>query len=74
MENQHRLIKGYTDLTEEQIGAMNGISAIGDTVRKICDAAATDPEVDKRWLAIARTTLQQGFMFLKRSITKPDVF
>jgi hypothetical protein len=74
VDNQHRLIKGYAELTEEQISAMNTLTEIGEQLRLMCDAAAADPDVDKRWLAIARTDLQKGFMALKRSIARPDTF
>ena len=30
--------------------------------------------IDKRWLAIAKTDLQKGFMSLVRSIAKPETF
>lgn len=32
------------------------------------------PEHDPRWLAIAQTQLQQGFMALTRSIARPTTF
>ena len=32
------------------------------------------PELDKRWLAIAKTDLQKGFMAATRSVAKPDFF
>jgi len=32
------------------------------------------PELDKRWLAIAKTDLQKGFMAATRSIAKPGFF
>ena len=32
------------------------------------------PDTDKRWVAIARTHLQEGFMALTRAIAKPTSF
>ncbi len=32
------------------------------------------PNIDKRWVAIGVTNLQQGFMALTRSIAKPTTF
>jgi hypothetical protein len=31
-----------------------------------------NPEVDRRWLSIAKTHFEQGFMALNRSIFKPQ--
>lgn len=35
MENQHRLIKGYRDLSQEEIDLMNRIKAKGEEVRAL---------------------------------------
>ena len=31
-----------------------------------------DNEIDQRWLAIARTNIEQGFMALNRAIFRPE--
>ena len=74
MDNQHREIKGYGELTREEINAMNLVKEAGAEVGKIISAMEQAQEVDKRWLAIAKTDLQKGFMALTRSIAKPDFF
>lgn len=38
------------------------------------DLAMVYNNVDKRWVAIARTHLQEGFMALTRSVAKPESF
>lgn len=78
MDNQHRQIKGYRELEQRQIDAMNMIKEkakeVGDLVEKLADDANTDDGPDPRWVAIAKTDLQKGFMSLTRSVTKPDFF
>ncbi len=74
MENQHEHIKGYRDLSEEEIGLINDAKAKGDDIGKLIEVLQEMPSVDKRWLAIAKTSLQQGIMFLVRSIAKPTSF
>lgn len=73
MDNQHRKIKGYRELSAEEIQAMNDIKAIGiqlgDMIEKL---EGTD--ADQRWVAIAKTDLQKGIMSLVRSVAKPEVF
>lgn len=74
MENQHQKIIGYRDLTQEEIDLMNmvkGLAAKAGAELEIVNAA---PDTDKRWVAIARTHLQEGFMALVRSIAKPTSF
>ncbi|MFM0566948.1 hypothetical protein PQQ88_01190 [Paraburkholderia caledonica] len=74
MENQHRSIKGYRDLTPEEISSMNVIKDFAENIRVELELLESLPEVDKRWLAIGKTNLQQGFMAVIRSIAKPTTF
>lgn len=71
MENQHRLITGYRDLTQAEIDGMNSIKAIerltAALFRKVEGELAGDP----RALELAKTNLQQGFMWFVRSIARP---
>jgi hypothetical protein len=73
MDNQHRQIKGYRELSQDEIDLMNEVKTkgaeFGELLAKI---AALD--VDKRWLAIGQTQMQQGLMAVTRAITKPDFF
>jgi len=74
MDNQHRKIKGYKELDEVQISAMNVVKEMANSIGSMTDAMSGNPDVDKRWLAIGITDLQKGFMELTRAITKPDFF
>ncbi|AFC21888.1 hypothetical protein GAP32_434 [Cronobacter phage vB_CsaM_GAP32] len=74
MDNQHKQIKGYRDLSQKEINQMNAIKDIAAKVGDIIDALQDDPDVDQRWLAIAKTDLQKGFMSAVRSVAKPDSF
>ena len=74
MENQHRKIKGYKDLNQNQIDAMNQLKEKANEIGELLDALEEHLDVDKRWMAIGRTNIQQGMMAATRSITKPDFF
>lgn len=80
MDNQHKHIKGYRDLSKEEIAVMNRIKTLGEEVGKLCEdlktsaAKAGGVEPDTRWLAIGITQLQQGFMAITRSVAKPTTF
>lgn len=67
-------ITGYRDLTKAEIDAMNEVKATANTVKELLDEIAATPGIDQRWVAIARTELQQGFMALIRAIAQPDSF
>lgn len=83
MENQHKMITGYRDLSQEEIDLMNRIKAAAEAVGALLkDIPYGNPGggdapagcADARWYAIARTHLQEGFMALTRSIAKPTSF
>ena len=72
MENQHRKIVGYHELSEAEIDAMNKIKIIGADLEHIISDLPDD--ADGRWIAIGKTHLQQGLMALTRAVAKPDFF
>jgi hypothetical protein len=74
MDNQHKHIKGYRDLSQEEIGLMNEgkelAAKVGDWVKKLEDMEG----IDKRWVAIGKTEAQKAFMALIRGIAQPTTF
>tara|TARA_R110002049_G_scaffold2743_1_gene20901 strand:- start:6655 stop:6879 length:225 start_codon:yes stop_codon:yes gene_type:complete len=74
MEDQHRKIKGYRELSQEEIDMMNNGKQFASMVGDLIESLEKSPDIDKRWLAIAKTDLQKGFMALTRSIAKPEFF
>lgn len=74
MDNQHRQIKGYRELSQEEIDAMNSAKQLGFDLGAFIGYLETTEYVDKRWLAIAKTDLQKGIMFLVRAIARPESF
>lgn len=74
MENQHKQIKGYRDLSQAEIDLMNEVKRMGVPLEELTEKLKGMDETDKRWVAVGITHLQQGLMALTRSITKPDFF
>ena len=74
VENQHRKITGYRDLSEDEIALMNECKAMAETVGVLVEKIDAMGGISQRWTAIARTNLQQGFMALIRSIAQPETF
>ena len=77
MDNQHRQIKGYRELSELEIALMNKIKEKGvelDSLIRDLGESEGPTKANPRWLAIGKTHLQEGLMALTRSIAKPDFF
>lgn len=74
MENQHRKIKGYRELSQEEIDLMNEIKTKGAEFGELVKKLEDSEETDKRWVALGKTDLQKGLMSLTRSIAKPEFF
>jgi len=74
MENQHRQIKGYRELTQDEINLMNDIKLKGAELGDLVDKLQLYECTDKHWVAIGRTDLQTGLMALTRSVAKPTFF
>ena len=74
MENQHRKITGYRELSEDEIDAMNLVKQHGIDLGKLVSYLRDEMAADGRWLAIGATHLQQGLMALTRAVAKPEFF
>ena len=74
MDNQHRKIKGYRELDEREVAAMNHVKEVAAMVGDVVAAMEDNSALDPRWVAIGKTDLQTGFMALTRSVAKPDFF
>lgn len=74
MDNQHKLIKGYRDLSEDEIATMNDIKRHGEMLAGLCDMVAAISNADQRWVGIGKTHLQQGIMALVRAVARPTTF
>lgn len=74
VDNQHKKISGYRDLTEREIELMNSCKSLGEAINRQIAAVAAEPDIDPRCLAIARTEFQTAMMWLVRSIARPEGF
>ncbi len=73
-ENQHRKIKGYRELGEDEIALMNQIKEHGVELGELVKRLREIPELDQRWISIGATDLQTGLMALTRAVAKPEFF
>ena len=68
------MIKGYRELTDNEISVINDIKELADLIGQIVEEMEKTDGIDQRWLAIGKTDLQKGFMSVIRSIAKPTSF
>jgi len=87
MDNQHKKIKGYRDLSQAEIDTMNAIKEKAEEVGYLIKALAemrsqtgisdlgdSGKQESARCLALAKTNLQQGFMWFVRAVALPQSF
>lgn len=71
VDNQHKKISGYRDLTEAEISLMNELKALekqaADLLLHVLASGGDDIAV-----LSARRKLTEGFMWAVRSVAKPD--
>ncbi len=72
MENQHRKISGYRELSQDEIDLMNEIKAFGPQLEAL--VMKVENVGDGRWAAIGKTDLQKGLMALTRAVARPTFF
>jgi hypothetical protein len=66
-------VSGYRPQSREAIDSVNALKDMEEHVLRLLDEVEEEEGLaaDKRWMAIGRTAIQQGFMAVNRSIFKP---
>lgn len=64
-------VHGYRSQPGEAVDLVNWNKATEELILRRLDQLAGVEGVDKRWLAIGRTQIEQGFMAVNRAIFKP---
>jgi hypothetical protein len=68
-------LRGYRALTDEERSVVDEIKRMEERCAILWAQVADRPDTDQRCVAVARTSLQDSFMWFVRSVTKPrDVF
>ena len=74
MDNQHKKITGYRDLTQQEIDTMNQIKALGEELGDLITKISAMNSIDLSWLSIGKTDLQKGLMAITRAVARPTTF
>lgn len=64
-------VAGYKPQSNSNVEQVNSNKRTEEALLRVCDALKDDHRVDQRWLSIARTSFEQGFMAMNRAIFKP---
>ncbi|ORL69274.1 hypothetical protein B7H19_10080 [Pseudomonas putida] len=70
MDNQHKKITGYRDLTQSEIDGINSIKALEADAAQLVKQLRDIPEVDQRAMALAVTNLQQACMWMTKGVAR----
>jgi len=65
-------VSGYVAQTSEAVQMVNLNKHAEERILRDIDLYGMNPDVDKRWLAIAKTHIEQGFMAMNRAIFNPQ--
>ena len=71
MDNQHRKISGYRELGENEIEDINELKSLEGSILNQLDSLEYNGHYDARWLSIARSDIQKGFMAAVRAVARP---
>jgi len=74
MKDQHTQIRGYRDLSQEEINLMNEIKDTGIVLGSLIEKLQLYKQLDQRFVALGKTDLQTGIMYLVRAVAQPTTF
>lgn len=64
-------VAGYLAQSAANLITVNAAKRLEENVLRHLDKLAADPAIDKRWLSIGRTQIEQGFMAANRAVFQP---
>lgn len=72
MDNQHKKISGYRDLSQAEIDLMNECKALEAQWNGLIDRLRATPDLDQRQVSIAATDGESAFMRAVRAVARPE--
>ena len=64
-------VHGYQSQNDAKVAMVNHNKQMEEGMLRALEAMMQDPAFDPRWLALARTHFEQGFMAWNRAIFRP---
>lgn len=72
MDNQHKKISGYRDLSQAEIDLMNECKALEAQWNGLIDRLRANSDLDQRQVSIAATDGESAFMRAVRAVARPE--
>lgn len=72
MDNQHKRIAGYRDLSQAEIDLMNEAKALEAQVNGLIDRLRALPDADQRNVSLGQTYAEDAFSRLVRAVARPE--
>jgi hypothetical protein len=70
-EHQGLPVEGYKPQSTEKVDLVNENKRLEERVLRVLDDLEKRDDIDKRWLAIGRTHIEEAFMAINRSVFQP---
>jgi len=70
-QHQGLPVAGYQPQSELNVDIVNANKEAEEHILRKLDMLQVLESTDKRWLAIARTNIEQGFMAMNRAVFRP---
>lgn len=70
----HETMAGLPSMEQLNDGMVNSMRMHEEIILRLLDELGKLDDIDRRWLAIGRTSIEQGFMAVNRSIECPTRF
>jgi hypothetical protein len=68
------VLSNFTRDRSTTTARVQNINEVGRMIGNLLAVLENDATLDHRWVAIAKTDLQKGFMALRRALEKPEEF
>ena len=65
-------VPGHRPQNASAVALVTASKQAEERVLRMLDALAAHPDIDKRWLQIGRSAIEQGFMAVNRSVFRPE--
>lgn len=65
-------VSGYQPQSDAKVSLVNENKKAEELVLRLLDKLKDAPSIDQRWLAIGRTSIEQGFMAVNRAVFQPS--
>jgi len=72
MDDQHKQISGYRDLSQPEVDAINEVKQAEVELGVLWRRVRELETLGMRWASVAKTHFEEGFSALVRSIAKPE--